>query len=274
MGPVVLAVLLTLPPGGPMHRTPASALASSGVAPPAAVEPEDEPMPGAADEPLPGVEEGRPSASRPSSGPTSSPKSEAPASGVSSAIALPGSRAAPAPEGVYEQYSRPEVGPATPGLLLSWRTFAAVPIGAPAGREGARAQRFQEFSGEFYPVSQTLRLGLASSVGLGGNDTAGGRDDFFLAERGIIGIQWPRRLAPYLEGSAGLGVLRRSLFSQDVFTLLYTVGIDCGLAFRLYGKATVATSIGWMRPVYWAAVPTGHVSIYTDALVFRVAAGF
>jgi hypothetical protein len=235
---------------------------------------EPEPTSGGEPEPTPAV----PIASAsPSTQPTQATQALAPAAPAGT----PGTASAAGNLGISEPYQLQSFwlrddDSATPGVLFSWRSFAAVPIGAVPlpGHATPSAQHFDVFAAELYPVSNILRAGLTSEIGFASNDSAGSHGDFFLAEAGSAGVQWPMRVTPYVEGSLGLGFLRRSLYNQDILTLLYTGGVDVGVAARLVGKATVAASIGWLRPVYHVAAGSGHINIYTDAFTFRLAIGF
>lgn len=127
----------------------------------------------------------------------------------------------------------------TPRFKLSFRWLEA------AGLEGG-AQPFDVAEMDFYPASGLIRFGVDSEFGW-----AGGKYGlWYLLTGATLGLQWPARVTPFLEGRFVAGLIGGELMGQTAVSWMYQGGIETGVEIYYAGRFYVSAAVGWARPVY------------------------
>jgi hypothetical protein len=191
---------------------------------------------------------------------------------------------------VAREGPRPSAPHANPRLKLSYRRFAiSGPDGSPIALDGGQL--------DVYPLSRRwLRLGLEAEGGRGASDTASVTARLWYGLAGLtLGVQYPARVTPFVEGRAAVGALGGSLSGTSVIggasvsaqgisavTLLYLGGIDAGIEVYAVGRIYLTVALGWAHPVYYglsavavqATGSTRTTRIAADVFTFKIGAGF
>jgi hypothetical protein len=191
---------------------------------------------------------------------------------------------------VAEQRSRASRPHANPRLKLAYRRFAVSgPDGGPIALDGAQL--------DVYPLSRRwVRLGLEAEGGRGASDSANVTASLWYGLAGVtLGIQYPARITPFVEGRAAVGALGGTIrgsstvgsttvtaASVNAVTLLYLGGIDVGAEVYAVGRAYVTVALGWVHPVYYglSAVAlqeigaTRTTKVAADVFTFKIGVGF
>jgi hypothetical protein len=191
---------------------------------------------------------------------------------------------------VAREGPRPSAPHANPRLKLSYRRFSiSGPDGNPITLDGGQL--------DVYPLSRRwLRLGLEAEGGRGASDTANVTARLWYGLAGLtLGVQYPARVTPFVEGRAAVGALGGSLSGTSVIggtsvsaqginavTLLYLGGIDAGVEVYTVGRAYVTVALGWVHPVYYglsaitlqATGSTQTTRVAADVFTFKIGIGF
>jgi hypothetical protein len=135
---------------------------------------------------------------------------------------------------------------------------------------------------DVYPLSRRwVRLGLELEGGAGSAtvDTHGVNLWYGLAGLSL-GVQYPARVTPFVEGRFAGGVLGGSLAqavqvtpglslsSASTATYLLTGGIDVGIEFYVSSRFYVSAAIGWVHSIY-GGVDYAALTSSTPALVYK-----
>jgi hypothetical protein len=191
--------------------------------------------------------------------------------------------ASPAPAGPWA---------ARPRLALSYRRFAisnldhsAVPL------EGLEL--------DLYPISTGwLRAGFEVEAGRGQAAASGSDVDLRYGMGGVtLGLQYPGRLTPFVEGRLTGGVLAGTLDGAlpmsggsvsaggtSAATWIYGRGVDVGVELYTIGRLYLTGAVGWLRTTWrgvdtaaLAADPTGGYQLKDltdDSFTFKLGVGF
>ena len=217
----------------------------------------------------------------------------APAAALASDPPLPDYRppvAEPGDADVTAEHPRAAAPHANPRIKLSFRQFSIKgPDGNPVTLDGGQL--------DAYPLSRRwVRLGLEAEAGHGATDTATVTADLWYVLTGLtLGIQYPARVTPFVEGRAALGALGGSLSGAatvasttvtangiNAVTLVYLGGIDAGVEVYTIGRAYLTVAVGWAHPVYYglsaiALQTTGATrttKVAADVFTFKLGVGF
>jgi hypothetical protein len=139
----------------------------------------------------------------------------------------------------------PEEAARVPRLMLGYRRFTFAHIGAKATSGAGAGEPFDVVSLDFFPISNTFRLGLSTQYGW---QEGRFRDngDVILAETLSLGFQSPGPVAtPFVDGYAGGGLMQRTNAGLNSEATLYDeLGIEAGvnlfLARHLFLSAALA----------------------------------
>jgi hypothetical protein len=114
-----------------------------------------------------------------------------------------------------------------------------------AGLEGGR-QPFDAAELDFYPASGLIRFGIDSEFGW-----AGGKYGLWYVVTGAtLGLQWPARVTPFVEGRFVAGLIGGSFMGQTAVSWTYQGGIETGVEIYYASRFYVSAAIGWARPVF------------------------
>ena len=174
---------------------------------------------------------------------------------------------------------------ANPRLLLSYRRFSIAGLAgfanAPVPLDGGQL--------DLYLLSRRwIRVGLETELGGGNTGVAVGDVSLWYALGGFtVGIQYPARVMPFVEGRVAVGALGGTFRSGTTFTgqvaaasgdraatLLYLGGVEAGIGVYTLGRAFVSISLGWAHPVYLGVDPVDLASNSTLRPVLRGADTF
>lgn len=130
---------------------------------------------------------------------------------------------------------------------------------------------------DFYPVSHFVRFGVAGEVGWGG----GSYGLWYFVTGASLGLQWPMRVTPFLEGRFVAGIVGGSFNGQSAVSWIYEGGIDSGVEIYYARRFYLSAAIGWAHPVYGgvdvAQLQQNHTvvrqSFATDSFTFKVGLG-
>lgn len=127
----------------------------------------------------------------------------------------------------------------TPRFQLSYRRAAM------AALEGG-TQTVDAAALDFYPASGLVRFGVGSEFGWSG----GAYGLWYLVMGASLGLQYPARVTPFVEGRFLAGILGGSYMGQDAVSWYYEGGIDTGIEVYYASRFYVSAAIGWVHPVY------------------------
>jgi hypothetical protein len=125
-----------------------------------------------------------------------------------------------------------------PRVKLAFRQLVA------AGLEGGNLT-FNGVSLDYYPSSGIFRFGIDTEVGLGDR-----YDAWYLTTGAVVGLQYPARVTPFVDGRFVAGLIGGSALGQTVVSYMYTGGIDSGIELYIAGRFYLTAAIGWAHPVY------------------------
>ncbi|HXU72778.1 MAG TPA: hypothetical protein VN947_25840 [Polyangia bacterium] len=157
-----------------------------------------------------------------------------------------------------------------PRVKLSYRRmWAASPDGGDLPFDAAEL--------DFYPVSKLVRLGLTGEVGYGG----GNYGLWYFVTGATLGLQWPMRVTPFLEGRFVAGIIGGSFMGQSAVSWIYEGGIETGVEVYVASRFYLSAAIGWAHPVYGGVDVTAlnetqtivRKDFATDSFTFKVGLG-
>ena len=130
---------------------------------------------------------------------------------------------------------------------------------------------------DFYPVSRFVRFGLSAELGWGG----GAYGLWYFVTGASLGLQWPMRVTPFVEGRFVAGILGGAFMGQSAVSWIYEGGIDTGVEIYYARRFYVSAAIGWAHPVYGgvdvAQLNQNHTVVRedfaADSLTFKVGLG-
>jgi hypothetical protein len=186
------------------------------------------------------------------------------------------------------------VGPwlARPRLALSYRRFAISNLDrSPVPLEGLEL--------DLYPISTAwLRAGLEVEAGRGQAAASGSDVDLRYGLGGVtLGLQYPGRLTPFVEGRLTGGVLAGtfdgalpvpgasvSAGGTSAATWIYGRGVDVGVELYTIGRLYLTGTVGWLRTT-WRGVDTAALAadpsggyrfkdLTGDSFTFKLGVGF
>jgi hypothetical protein len=184
-------------------------------------------------------------------------------------------RASPAPPVEHSVSAAPKPQHDSPRLKLSFRQLWIANLdGSQLPMHGGQL--------DVYPLSRRwVRLGLELEGGAGSATVDTHGVDLWYGLAGLsLGVQYPARVTPFVEGRFAAGILGGSLAqavqvspglslgSASTATYLLTGGIDVGIEVYIAGRFYVSAAIGWVHPVY-RGVDYGALTSATPALVYK-----
>jgi hypothetical protein len=147
---------------------------------------------------------------------------------------------------------------ANPRLKLSYRRFSIASLdGSPLWLDGAQL--------DMYALSRRwVRIGLELEGGAGHADLAGNGVSVGYGLGGVtLGLQYPARVTPFIEGRAIGGALGGrfdraigipgtsvTIDSVSALTWIYGGGVETGIELYTFGRAYLSASIGWVRTTW------------------------
>ena len=96
-----------------------------------------------------------------------------------------------------------------------------------------------------------------------------------------LGLQWPMRVTPFLEGRFAAGIFGGVFQGQAVVSWVYEGGIDTGIEVYVARRFYLSAAIGWAHPVY-GGVDVAELNqnqtvvrkdFATDSFTFKVGLG-
>ncbi len=163
--------------------------------------------------------------------------------------------------------------PPVPRFKLSYRYL---PLPTPDGQR----LTFHAFGFDVYPVSTYVRLGFGVDGGYGG----GRLSMFYASIIGTLGVQYPWRVTPFVEGRFSLGLVGGRFQGAVATSVMLTGGVEAGLESFVYRRFYLSTTFGYAHPFYRApdvlayeADPTKAPpikSFQADVFTFKLGLGF
>jgi hypothetical protein len=147
---------------------------------------------------------------------------------------------------------------------------------------------------DVYPLSRRwARIGIAFEGGAGAATLEAHEATLWYALTGLaLGLQYPARVTPFVDGRFAFGVLgghlaqavavspNLSLANASAVTYLLTGGIDVGVEVYVAGRTYLSLAVGWVHPIYrgvdYAALKAGSLQqkdIASDAFTFKLGFG-
>jgi hypothetical protein len=176
-----------------------------------------------------------------------------------------------------------------PRLKISLEGFSVdTPFGSSVGLTGGHV--------ELYPVSQRWvrgGVGIAGGTGNGAIDGGSANVDYGLLGA-TIGVQYPARITPFVEGHIDGGFMSASVDRPVMIngvtvenaagtTWLYGRGINAGAEFYAFGRAYLSGSVGWMRatwgspdtsaPAQGSSAQIRFENVTSDSLMWKLGLG-
>jgi hypothetical protein len=99
---------------------------------------------------------------------------------------------------------------------------------------------------DFYPLSNLIRFGLSTEAGFT-NDAYG---MWYLAEGASLGLQWPARVTPFIDGRFIAGLIAGTVLGHSAVSYLYGGGVEAGVEVYYARRFYVTIALGWMHPIY------------------------
>lgn len=177
----------------------------------------------------------------------------------------------------------------TPRLKASYRLFSIANLdGSSVWLNGAQL--------DVYAISRRwIRIGLELGGGTGRATFAREGAQLRYGMSGVsVGIQYPWRVTPFLEGRFAAGVLAGSLDramtiagvtvnDPSAVTWMYGGGIETGVEVYAWKRAYLSVAVGWVRTTWrgidysaFVADPTGSVpyrDLVGDSVTFKLGGG-
>src|SRR5262249_15237224 len=100
----------------------------------------------------------------------------------------------------------------------------------------------------YYPVSNFIRAGVDGEFAWGG----GKYGLWSLLFGASLGLQWPARVTPFLEGRFVAGLVGGHYENQVIISWMYAGGIEGGVEVYYFRRFFVTAALGWTHPVYGA----------------------
>jgi hypothetical protein len=160
-----------------------------------------------------------------------------------------------------------------PRLKLAYRRLWT------AGLDGGTAP-FDVAELDYYPVSGLIRFGIAGEFGWAG----GAYNLWSFLIGATLGVQWPARVTPFVEGRFVAGLIGGDYQQQTLVSWMYQGGIEGGIEVYYARRFYVSAALGWTHPVYggvdvaaWMANPRSQpprVTLSSDTLTVKVGLGF
>jgi hypothetical protein len=144
--------------------------------------------------------------------------------------------------------TQPEAAARVPRLMLGYRRFTFAHIGATATSGPGADEPFDVVSLDFFPVSNTFRLGLSTQYGWQ-EGTFRQNGDVIIAETVSLGFQAPGPVAtPFVDGYAGAGLMQRTNAGLNTIATLYDeLGIDAGVDVFLAPHFFLSASLAYLH---------------------------
>jgi hypothetical protein len=156
-----------------------------------------------------------------------------------------------------------------PRLTLSYRylDLAALTGGT---------QHFDGVGLAVYPLSWYVRAGLEAEFAWGG----GPYQMWLTSLGGIVGVQYPARVTPFLDGRFLVGLVGGTVDGASAATWMYAGGVETGVDVYYARRFYLTAAIGWMHPVYHgidvSTIKSGSPvvrDLSNDTLTFKVGLG-
>jgi hypothetical protein len=184
---------------------------------------------------------------------------------------------------------------ANPRLKLSFRRFSITgPDGNPIVLDGGQM--------DAYAISRRwFRLGFEAEGGAARTSdvAAGTAGHVWYGLTGLtMGVQYPARVTPFVEGRVAIGALGGTLAGSTVVngqtytargfsaaTFMYVYGVDVGIELYAIGRTYLSMAVGWARPTYLGVSLADVVAIAggatpksrflaNDTFTFKIGLGF
>ena len=131
---------------------------------------------------------------------------------------------------------------------------------------------------QYFPVSNLIRFGVEGEFGWAG----GTYGQWYTLFGATLGLQYPARVTPFIEGRFVAGLSGGSYLGQSVFSWMYQGGLEGGAEIYYARRFYVSLAIGWAHPVY-AAVDVAalmekpakiiHKNLSDDTFTFKIGLG-
>ncbi len=107
---------------------------------------------------------------------------------------------------------------------------------------------FHAIGFDVYPISTWVRLGF----GVDGSYGGGPLRAFYSSISVSLGVQYPWKVTPFLEGRFALGLLGGTFEKNVATTVMIVGGIEAGLEVHAYKRLYFDATFGWAHPRYKA----------------------
>lgn len=153
----------------------------------------------------------------------------------------------------------------TATVVLAYRSYA---IADALGRR----QAWHLGAVEVTPFRRYFRLNLITEGGVEGGEAAraGDRADFQLQQKVAVGLQYPHWVTPFAEFHGGIGFARVEVFERNEIMMLWSMGLDAGVQWRVTKWMALHAAVGWVHPVF----NNDGLAIAYDRVAFKVGFGF
>jgi len=113
-----------------------------------------------------------------------------------------------------------------------------------AGLEGNTLD-FNAFELDFFPISNIVRFGLDTEIGVGTAYSA-----WYVTVGATLGLQYPWRVTPFVEGRFTAGLIGATYMGQSAVSYLYLGGLEAGASVYVFSRFHLTASLGWAHPVF------------------------
>jgi hypothetical protein len=106
---------------------------------------------------------------------------------------------------------------------------------------------------------------------------------WFAAGGLTVGIQYPWRVTPFVDGRFAAGILGGDVAGVNAITYTYMGGVDVGVELYVLGRFYLSAAVGWVRPSYRGfdlaaakahpSAPLVFETFTSDSLTFKVGIG-
>jgi hypothetical protein len=120
---------------------------------------------------------------------------------------------------------------------------------------------FDLASVEAYPLSNYVRLGIGAEAGYSGSASS-----VWYATLGVsLGLQWPARVTPFVEGRFAAGLLGGAYLGDPLFGWTYVGGVDAGAEIYYLRRFYISVALGWAHPSY-QAIQASYARTHGDVM--------
>ncbi len=99
---------------------------------------------------------------------------------------------------------------------------------------------------DYYPFSGWFRLGMDTELGIGADKYS----SWFFTVGAALGVQWPGRVTPFIDGRFVAGLIGGSYSGQSAVSWVYMGGLETGIELYVASRFYFTAALGWAHPVF------------------------